>query len=108
MINSEETQAGAHAALDAMRIIESVADSEAPNWSPEKQFSSEAAAISAAVIAAGDVSQRAKGVILALAEYIYRSNAGGIPNLAMWKPGAMLTDEEIAEYRRDVQQSYEH
>lgn len=97
MINTQESRDGAIACFDAINIIEHMADNGAGEWSIDDCFKAQRLAISSAVIAAGNVSERAQGVISALAEYIYSCNSSGLPNLDKWRPEAMMTEQEIAE-----------
>lgn len=97
MLNTQESRDGANAGFNAMKIIEHIADNGSPDWTIEDCFTAQRVAVSAALMAAGDVPDRVKGVIAAMAEYIYSTNSAGPPNLDLWKPEAVMTDQEIVE-----------
>ena len=80
-----------------MKIIEHIANNGAGEWTIDECFTAQRLATSAAVKAAGDVSDRAHGVIAKMAEYIYSYNMAGQPNLDNWRPEATMTNQEIAE-----------
>lgn len=98
--NNNDVRNGAIAALDAMKIIEQIAESGNTDWTLEDCFKAESIAISSALLAAGDISERAKGVIAAMAEYIYMCAEAGTPNLEKWKPQSAMTTDEIAAYKQ--------
>jgi len=97
---NDDVRNGAIAALDSMKIIEQIAENGNTDWTLEDCFKAESIAISSALLAAGDISERAKGVIAAMAEYIYMCAEAGTPNLEKWKPQSAMTPEQKTAYRQ--------
>jgi hypothetical protein len=89
-----EIRSGALACIDAMKIIEQIAESGASYKTIGDCFTAQRVAISSAILAAGDIPERAQGVIAAMAEYIYMCNSAGTPNLKQWRPEASMTENE--------------
>lgn len=98
--NNTDARNGAIAAIDAMKIIEQIAESGNIAWTIDQCFKAENIAVNSALLAAGDISERAKGVITAMAQYIYMCHSAGIPNLEQWKPESAMTADEKAAYRQ--------
>lgn len=95
-----EVRNGAIAAIDTMRVIESIAKIGHWEWTNEDYFKSQELAITSSLLAAGNLPDRAKGVIMAMAEYIYMCNSAGTPNLDQWKPESAMTDDEKTASRK--------
>ncbi len=93
-----EIRDGAIACIDAMRIIEQIAESGAGYRTIDDCFNAQRIAISSAILTAGDIPKRAQGVIAAMAEYIYMCNSAGTPNLKQWRPEAAMTESERAAH----------
>jgi hypothetical protein len=97
---NDDVRNGALAALDAMKIIEQIAESGNSDWTIDQCFKAQNIAVNSALLAAGDIPERAQGVIAAMAEYIYMNHSAGIPNLEQWKPESAMTAEEKTAYRQ--------
>jgi len=101
MLNTEESRDGALACIDALNIIETIAECSCSEGSIEECFKIKRSAISSVLLAAGEVTPRVQGVILAMAEYIYACNHSGIPNLEKWRPEVTMTEKDFQEYMRE-------
>lgn len=97
---NDDVRNGAIAALDAMKIIEQIAESGNSAWTIDQCFKAENIAVNSAILAAGDIPERAKGVITAMAQYIYMCHSAGTPNLEQWKPESAMTPEQKTAYRQ--------
>ncbi len=95
-----EIRSGAIACLESLKIIEQIADNESSDWNLEQSFKAQQIAISSALLSAGDLPDKAKGVIAALVEYIYSSHAVGIPNLEKWWPQTSMNELEKETYNQ--------
>lgn len=98
--NNTDIRNGAIAALDAMKIIEQIAESGNSDWTIDQCFKAQNIAVNSALLAAGEIPERAQGVIAAMAEYIYMCNSAGMPNLEQWRPEAAMTDNEKEAHRQ--------
>jgi hypothetical protein len=99
---NDDVRNGALAALDAMKIIEQIAESGNSDWTIDQCFKAQNIAVNSALLAAGDIPERAQGVIAAMAEYIYMNHSAGIPNLEQWKPESAMTAEEKNSVQADI------
>ena len=98
MNNPSKEAHGAVACFEALRIIERIAT--APHDSHETESSEfcylrdQELIRSALIHAAEPLSPFMAGFLSLIAEYLYHSNMSGAPNLYVWKPETLMTEEE--------------
>jgi hypothetical protein len=99
MFNTEETQAGALACMDALRIIERPTASGNHESTWEECWQIEDTSIKAMQHAAGNHGEFMSGFVAVFAEYACMNISGGEPDLYVWKPMVCMTEEEVKNKR---------
>lgn len=74
---------------------------------PDAYLANKALALHAITNAAGPISPYLSGFVEAIAEALLFHETTGIPDLLVWKPEAAMTEEELAEARQQVADSYD-
>lgn len=95
---------GAAACLEALRRAEKIGAPEFPSTARDDDhyFERRDQATAEIMHAAGTVPPYAAGAIKVLAEYVVGLYQGGQFNLCVWKPEALMTEEESAAQRQAI------
>jgi len=103
LLSTEESRAGALACMKALQAIEIISekDGHSPELSMEAWWRVKETADGIMIQAAGEQSVFMSGFIAVLAEYVFKINVAGTPDLNAWKPEASMTAEEKAARRAE-------
>lgn len=93
-MNNEESRSGAAACLNALRIMEEIAEHPS-GMLYEHYWSDQEVAISTLLNAAKVDSDFMRGFLSTLAEYFHDTNSTGTPIVSMWRPESTMSEEEI-------------
>ena len=100
--NDREIRAGAQACLEALRIIERIAEAKSDDETPADSWWADGdAAVMAMRHAAGCTDGFMAGFVSVFAEYAMFINRTGTPHLYRWKPEATMSDVERLASRQE-------
>jgi post-segregation antitoxin (ccd killing protein) len=102
----EQMILGAQRSVLALKAIEAFAEATVhPDTTWQQLNASEQSAMNELIHASGANSDQMRGFLSVLGEYLHMVNACGVPNWNAWKPAATMKPDELADYRKAMQEA---